>query len=230
MSKPTRMSDLKFQRLLIDAEASDNTMADLRGIIRQLRTEAERARAVETDLAQQLENEQQDVRMFADHATQIYSWASGGRITKPNTYPYEVISVAEDLRMKEIDEALNDVSPTQEQWEWVISDDTGLSSKTIWSTLTGQVLPRLWASVPWDSADFGRCYRLLMRFPEWRARLPEVAAAHSEWKPLVARWDELTALYEAEGGNNTGRQHPRPRLNTLMRTILETGHNEPRKQ
>ena len=46
-----------------------------------------------------------------------------------------------------------------------------------------------------DPDDFGRCHRLLERFPEWRERLPEVADKFPVWRGLVAEWDRLTAIY-----------------------------------
>lgn len=79
---------------------------------------------------------------------------------------------------------------------WLTNGDTGISSETIWSVLTGHPVRR--AGVPRDPQDFGRCHRLLKVMPAWRARLPEVAAKYPEWKPLVDAWDELTALYEEE--------------------------------
>ena len=77
---------------------------------------------------------------------------------------------------------------------WLTNGDTGTSSLTIWSVLMNRPVPRS-ADVPHDPADFGRCHRLLLVMPSWRARLPEVAAKHPEWAPLVEAWDELTALY-----------------------------------
>lgn len=86
---------------------------------------------------------------------------------------------------------------------WLAGSDTGISSKTIWSVMTGfpvDVRP----TIPLDPSDFGRCYRLLQEFPGWRERMPEVAAKHEHWKPMVDAWDELTALYEEEVDNPSG--------------------------
>ncbi len=79
---------------------------------------------------------------------------------------------------------------------WRRNGDTGVSSETIWSVMTGQEVSH--HGIPYDPSDFGRCYRLLKIMPSWRAKLPLVAERHSEWAPLVAAWDELTALYEDE--------------------------------
>lgn len=80
---------------------------------------------------------------------------------------------------------------------WILGCDTGLSSKTIFSVMTGK------SDVghgdhPWDCDDFGRCYRLLKLFPEWKSRLGEVSARYPAWTGLVSAWDELTELFEAE--------------------------------
>ena len=82
---------------------------------------------------------------------------------------------------------------------WLLSGDTGTSSKTIFSVMTGmtgrELFDRDIPDIPYDPSDFGRCHRLLKRFPEYRARLPEVAAKYPEWEPFVREWDRMTALY-----------------------------------
>jgi hypothetical protein len=79
---------------------------------------------------------------------------------------------------------------------WITNGDTGTSSETIWGVMMGRPVRR--EDIPYDPADFGRCYRLLKVMPSWRARLSEVADKYSQWKPLIDAWDELTALYEKE--------------------------------
>ena len=78
--------------------------------------------------------------------------------------------------------------------DWLLSSDTGISSKTIFAVMTGAKNNN--TDVPYDNDDFGRCYRLLQLFPEWKARLPEVAEAYPMWGPMVAAWDELSDLYK----------------------------------
>ena len=80
--------------------------------------------------------------------------------------------------------------------EWLLSGDTGTSSKTICAVMTGSDGDRL-GDPPYDNDDFGRCYRLLQLFPAWRRRLPEVAARYPMWGPMVASWGQLTALWES---------------------------------
>ena len=79
--------------------------------------------------------------------------------------------------------------------EWIAGDDTGLSSKTIWCVMMG--VPCGQPSIPYDDGDFGRCYRLLEKFPAWRKRLHEVAAAHPRWDYTVKIWDDWEAGYIA---------------------------------
>lgn len=79
--------------------------------------------------------------------------------------------------------------------EWLMSDDTGTSSKTILSVMTNTSGHYL-GSPPADNDDFGRCYRLLLVFPQWRSRLQEVADRFPAWGPMVKAWEELETLWE----------------------------------
>lgn len=96
-------------------------------------------------------------------------------------------------------EAFESMQPplTLAQVEWAVSGAKGTSSLMLWSTLSGVEVRGFVPFTPADSGDFGRCHRLLEQVPEWRPRLGEVAARYPAWAPLVACWDELTALYTA---------------------------------
>lgn len=83
--------------------------------------------------------------------------------------------------------------------EWWRCKDTGTSSKTIWLMMTGrfhqhQSEP---TGAPHDPDDFGRCYRLLKRFPEWRVQIVDMGFVPG-WEKLAENWGELEALYEEE--------------------------------
>ncbi len=80
--------------------------------------------------------------------------------------------------------------------DWVSGGDTGISSKAIWTHMMGGT-PERW-SCPLDPSDFGRCHRLLLLMPEWRARMPEMAKYGKWWAGLADAWDELDALYLEE--------------------------------
>lgn len=58
--------------------------------------------------------------------------------------------------------------------EWIVSEDTGLSSKTIWSMMMNGKAPER-QHAPCDNGDFGRCYRLLKLIPEFEQNLERMA-------------------------------------------------------
>ncbi|PHM61224.1 hypothetical protein [Xenorhabdus ishibashii] len=86
---------------------------------------------------------------------------------------------------------------------WALGEDTGISSKTIVSIALGlnEGVVYRW-DMPHDVADFGRCYRLINQIPRLAEYLPLVADKCPQWQPLVAIWDELSRLYEADLQNN----------------------------
>lgn len=112
---------------------------------------------------------------------------------------------------------------------WALGGDTGVSSETIAAVALGMKSREVGSfgfNTPSDNGDFGRCYRLLKKIPELRAALPLVAEACPKWKPLVAEWDNLTALYEAdeeayERKDNSYKATCYARLNELRDACLE---------
>ena len=103
--------------------------------------------------------------------------------------------------------------------EWMMSDDTGISSKTIMHVMEGTTAPH-WVDVPADPGDFGRCHRLLEAFPLYRVRLHEVAAMYPAWSALVREWDTLTELYVAAISSGSGKA---PGLYELMKRLIDEG-------
>ena len=104
--------------------------------------------------------------------------------------------------------------------DWLLSGDTGISSKTILAVMTRSKMGEPFGpDVPHDPSDFGRCYRLLALFPGWRARLPEVAEKFPAWGPMVLAWGELTALYEEEIKNASGKA---PKLYKRMQELIKS--------
>ena len=76
---------------------------------------------------------------------------------------------------------------------WIVGRDTGLASITLWAVMMG-VEPAC-PSIPYDLADFGRCYRLLAIIPEWRPRLAEVAERYPDWRPIIENWAKWEERY-----------------------------------
>ena len=104
--------------------------------------------------------------------------------------------------------------------EWMLGENAGTSSKTICAVMTGSKLEGLRADVPHDPSDFGRCHQLLTLFPHWRGRLAEVSHHYMEWSGLVREWDDLTAIYQAEIADGTGKA---PRLYKRMQALIDEG-------
>jgi hypothetical protein len=97
---------------------------------------------------------------------------------------------------KEITERLATRPPQEQWWKGV---DTGTSSAAIFAVFCDSQWRKLAIdyardSIPHDAADLGRCLRLLEKFPEWNARLQEVAQAYPKttWPAIIAHWKTLT--------------------------------------
>lgn len=103
--------------------------------------------------------------------------------------------------------------------EWLLSSDTGVSSKTICAVMTGSK-PARDSSPPQDPSDFGRCVRLLNAFPDWRYRMGEVAQKYPEWGPLIREWKDLELLYMVELLKKTGKAS---RLYKHMKELIDEG-------
>ena len=82
---------------------------------------------------------------------------------------------------------------SDEYLEWLLGRDRGISSETIFGVMVRIALDCV--DVPHDPADFGRCYRLLERFPEWKQRLQEMAEAWPAWAPFVREWSKMEEIY-----------------------------------
>ena len=91
---------------------------------------------------------------------------------------------------------------------WPLGRDTGTSSLTIYRTfaltenkttdkyfLTMDMSNGYFWSPPQDSADFGRCRRLLLFIPEWRTSLSHIVEKHPQWKRWVDAWDRMDEIY-----------------------------------
>jgi hypothetical protein len=118
---------------------------------------------------------------------------------KMANFPRVVLCIATpDQSRKWREEILEAIKAFPPQRRWWLGLDVGQSSMALFSCfcsldLAGPARDMSRAAAPCDAADFGRCMRLLQMFPEWRARLDEVASAfrHTKWPAIIARWDEL---------------------------------------
>jgi hypothetical protein len=84
----------------------------------------------------------------------------------------------------------------QKALEWIVSGDTGISSKTMWAAIMG--VEPCDPDVPYDTGDFGRCYRMCQKCDVSKQDLGVVPIKFPYWKPIIDNWDKLCRLYEAK--------------------------------
>lgn len=101
--------------------------------------------------------------------------------------------------------------------EWLATDQTGTSSKTIAFTLSG--FNYKYPSPPSDPSDFGRCLLLLDFIPEFRTRLSELATLSDEWKVIIENWDLIEITFLDEGGLHWDKYYSFPKTYKLMRDL-----------
>lgn len=82
----------------------------------------------------------------------------------------------------------------QKALQWIVSADTGISSKTMWAAIM-DVTPHD-PDVPKDAADFGRCYRMCQTCEVTSSDLNVVALKFPYWKPVINNWDKLCQMYD----------------------------------
>lgn len=83
--------------------------------------------------------------------------------------------------------------------EWLLSSDTGSSSKAIAAHMSGN--SHVGASnYPSDPSDLGRCLRLLQKIPEWSGRISEMAQYSPGWAGLIANWGKICETMDLEVG------------------------------
>lgn len=110
---------------------------------------------------------------------------------------------------------------------WIVSNDTGSSSKAIWAHMmcasdSGGDRSRY----PSDPSDLGRCLRLLDLIPEWAPRITEMAQYSPGWAGLVARWDEIAAKMAAEVGIYWANGGGSPHTYKAMKLAIADGYRK----
>lgn len=81
---------------------------------------------------------------------------------------------------------------------WMVSDDTGISSKNIARACIGEE-PSDRCFHPLDISDLGRCLRLVKAVPEAREGIRKLGQRDRVWRALDAAWEEIEAAADAEG-------------------------------
>lgn len=99
------------------------------------------------------------------------------------------------------------------------SDDMGVSSKAMLYAFIGEENNSKWGnSTPCDPSDFGRCHRLLERFPEFQSQMHKMNK-FDNWKKLVQNWDRMTEIYlrDFESGESSELYNLLQELNSTQK-------------
>jgi len=111
--------------------------------------------------------------------------------------------------------------------QWIINGEVGTSSKTIWAVMMGAVLKSRKDSwdydVPHDPDDFSRCWKLLVLFPQWKERLPEVARIFPAWVGIVREWNKLTNMFEGNLKSNPNGYGYSKEMYDFLQTLIDEG-------
>lgn len=102
--------------------------------------------------------------------------------------------------------------------EWLLSDDTGASSRAIASHMA---LGKSDGSFPWDPSDIGRCFRLLDVIPEWKNRIEEMGIYSKILVLLADKWQEIYDCMEAEVGIDWRKGRSAPKTYDLMKRVMD---------
>jgi hypothetical protein len=92
---------------------------------------------------------------------------------------------------------LDGVHVSDQAFAWLVGGERGKSSDSMFGFLTGVAAMRHGAH-PVDAADFRRCRLLLEQVPEFNDRRQALTELSDVWGGLVAKWDDLCAMMDAE--------------------------------
>jgi hypothetical protein len=106
--------------------------------------------------------------------------------------------------------------------EWIIFGHTGRSSKTMWAALKD--LPTLkycgrggYLDIPYDYADFSRCYGLYKSCQLTETDLQKVATVLPWFAPFIKHWHELTTELLNQTFNRELMQQVRDKSDALYK-------------
>lgn len=105
--------------------------------------------------------------------------------------------------------------------DWLVNGQTGLSSMSIVSHVTGNPCHGFFKGLPNDFApldygDFDRCVRLIKAVPLVRPHLHVMRDVSDEWRRIIDRFDELETAYKDTDGEDADS---RRRFSTLLSSI-----------
>lgn len=101
--------------------------------------------------------------------------------------------------------------------DWLLTMNTGMSSKAMLNCALGRPSTRDW---PHDPADFNRCLLLLAAVPEVRGSFADIRLLGPQWERLIDHWDQVEQSFLDEVGLDWTKGHEAPKTYKLMRTIM----------
>lgn len=111
--------------------------------------------------------------------------------------------------------------------QWLANGQRGISSNTIFTTLTGiNALGDWHKDHPYDPADLKRCRLLLEQCPQLKNSFYEMEKVSKEWAFLVAHWDELCKTMDEEYPNWRNSKGSAPNTYRMMKEILRKAKEE----
>lgn len=132
----------------------------------------------------------------------------------------ELLSLSSAEVQAEIDRQAGDIDRPL-LLTWMAGIDSGASSASLARYHLG-LPPGFGWMEPADSGDFGRCYRLLLRFPKIRPCVDELARKHKGWAKLALIWDELTQMALEDGLDQRGNHSDR--ISARIRAVRWPAH------
>ena len=88
--------------------------------------------------------------------------------------------------------------------------------------MTGTITSGKTTDYPYDPDDLNRCLLLLEAVPEWKSRMPEMAAHGAVWAALAARWDEIVQSFVDEVGLNWSKGGHARKTYDLMHEVRDS--------
>ncbi len=101
---------------------------------------------------------------------------------------------------------------------WFMNGERGLSSNAMVAHIMGMGGT---ADHPYDPDDLRRCRLLVEQVPVIAALLPHMATCSPVWARIVAHWDELCRLMDAEAPDWRRRRGSAPQTYALLQKLRE---------
>lgn len=99
--------------------------------------------------------------------------------------------------------------------EWLSSNDTGISSKSLAFEYLGTLNNNV--DAPRDPSDLGRCLRLIKIVPDVRKCVDSLATKHLRWAKAAKVWEQIAKSMEEEVGIDWSKGERAAKTYTMMK-------------